>query len=608
MPGAHPFTAIFGGLGYSAYALGADGHLYAWGNNSAGQLGDGTTTSRNRPVQVHETGLLPAALPFVSVSTGAETAIALGSDGYVYAWGRNDFGQLGDGTTIDRLLPTRIDDTLLPSGALPFTAVAGGGINGYALGSDGHAYAWGNNGDGQLGDGTITGRSRPGLVLDGAIPSTAHLTEIGGGSMSGYALDGDGNAYAWGRNNSGQLGDGTQTSRSTPVLVSFHRPRYRSATSAPASPAPTHWAPTGCPMGGDPTGRAPSATAPSSTAPFLWRACRAPCRAACRSSPAAAAIRRSHWDRDGHAYTSGSGTVGQLGNGTFTDSVVPVRVFDDVTVTGVTFAGVAGTGLSQAGGSWSVQAPAAAPGTCGPVDVVVTWTQLGATHTDTYPGGFVYGTAPAITAQPASDTIPNGGTFTATVGVTGDRAPAIKWQSSTDGGATWIDVPGAIGTTLTAPGLTSTIDYQAVATNCFGAAYAATSNTVTATVLPPAHTVAFDSAGGGSVPSQTVAYGSPAAAPTPAPARSGYTLDGWFTAATGGAQWNFSNPVTADLALYAHWAAVVAPVVPSRGALPKLALTGSDIMLPGIATAVVLLAIGGLLLVVARRRDARRSR
>ncbi len=217
-------------------------------------------------------------------------------------------------------------------------------------------------------------------------------------------------------------------------------------------------------------------------------------------------------------------------------------------MTGVSFGGVAGTGVTQSGGTWSVQTPASG-GVCGPVDVVVAWTQLSVVHSATYFGGYFYGTVPSITAQPASDTILYDATFTATVGVAGDTAPTVQWQSSTDGGTIWTDVPGATGTTLTAPNVTVPTEYRAVATNCFGAGDAATSNAATANLQT---TVTFDSRGGSTVAPQTVDYNTTASVPVP-PTRTGYAFDGWYTATTGGTLWDFATPITSDTTVYAQW-------------------------------------------------------
>jgi len=103
---------------WAAYAIGSDGKLYAWGDNSSGELGNGGTTSSDTPVVVS----LPAGVTPTAVSAAQGAAYAIGSDGNLYAWGTNAYGNLGDGETSDSDTPVVVS---LPSGVTP-TAVSGG--------------------------------------------------------------------------------------------------------------------------------------------------------------------------------------------------------------------------------------------------------------------------------------------------------------------------------------------------------------------------------------------------------------------------------------------------------------------------------------------------
>ncbi len=189
-------------------AIGSDGNLYAWGDNRVGQLGDGTTTSRNTPVRV----ILPSGVSAVSVAAGFEHSLAIGSDGNLYAWGYNSSGQLGDGTKTDRNTPVQV---FLPSG-VSAVSVSAGDSHSFAIGSDGNLYAWGNNSIGQLGDGTTTSRNTPVQVI---LPSGVSAVSVAAGNLHSFAISSDGKLYAWGDNGVGQLGDGTTTDRNTPVQV-----------------------------------------------------------------------------------------------------------------------------------------------------------------------------------------------------------------------------------------------------------------------------------------------------------------------------------------------------------------------------------------------------
>lgn len=188
------------GTGYTAIALGIyhcialkGSTLYAWGYNKDGQLGDGTNTNRSSPTLIG-TG-------FTEISAGGAHSFAL-KGSTLYAWGYNREGQLGDGTTVNRITPT-----LIGSG---YTAIAANGAHSLAL--KGNAlYAWGDNGYGQVGDSTVADRSTPTLIGTG-------FTVIAAGDHHSLALKGN-VLYAWGNNEDGQLGDGTNTNRNTPFPI-----------------------------------------------------------------------------------------------------------------------------------------------------------------------------------------------------------------------------------------------------------------------------------------------------------------------------------------------------------------------------------------------------
>ena len=185
-------------------ALKADGSLWAWGHNNYGQLGDGTTTPSPVPVHIGtDTG-------WTAVTAGFDHTLALKSDGSLWAWGANYYGQLGDGTFDNSAhsIPVHIGtDT-------DWTAVTAGFDHTLALKSDGSLWAWGANYYGQLGDGTTTPRSSP-----NRIGAENNWIAIAAGSYHTMALKSDGSLWAWGYNGHGQLGDGTTTSSSVPVRI-----------------------------------------------------------------------------------------------------------------------------------------------------------------------------------------------------------------------------------------------------------------------------------------------------------------------------------------------------------------------------------------------------
>lgn len=186
-----------------AVALRPDGRVWTWGSNNFGQIGDGTSQSRPTPTLVNGISNV------MDVATGHYHTLALRSDGTAWAWGYNVLGQLGDGTTTNRRMPVRIGSL---SGV---AALAGGRSMTYALLGNGTLWACGANADGQLGNGTRTTSLTP--VRVGTLTD---MVSFAGGRDHGLAVRSDGTVWAWGDNAYGQLGDGTLTDRLSPVQVS----------------------------------------------------------------------------------------------------------------------------------------------------------------------------------------------------------------------------------------------------------------------------------------------------------------------------------------------------------------------------------------------------
>lgn len=188
--------------------LTSEGNASCWGDNGFGQLGDGTESRRHTPVPV--TG----SLSFAALSAGGSHTCAVTAQGAAYCWGANSFGHLGDGTSTDRSSP------VLVNGGLSFVSVSAGGSHTCGLTTAGAAYCWGWNSKGQLGDGSQTDRSSPTLVPGGlsflSLTTGDAGSEAGGEFSCGITSTG---TYCWGRNFSGQLGDGSGETQLTPVPV-----------------------------------------------------------------------------------------------------------------------------------------------------------------------------------------------------------------------------------------------------------------------------------------------------------------------------------------------------------------------------------------------------
>ena len=210
---AHAMTADLAAAGRPAAAglaaAGtATGPLRAWGGNQSGQLGDGSTDPSDVPVRVQ----LPSGTKVTQARAGCFHTVALTSKGHVLAWGDNSLGQLGNGSTVSSDTPVRAK---LPSGT-KVTAVRAGCRFSLALTSKGHVLAWGDNTDGQFGNGTTTGSDTPVRVK---LAQGTTATAISAGKDFGLARTAKGHALAWGENSLGELGNGTTVSSETPVRV-----------------------------------------------------------------------------------------------------------------------------------------------------------------------------------------------------------------------------------------------------------------------------------------------------------------------------------------------------------------------------------------------------
>ncbi len=191
--------------GHTCARLG-DGTIRCWGSNLAGQLGDGTFVNRSSPTVV------PGLSDVVDLSLGSDHSCARLVDGTVRCWGENLSGQLGDGTTLRRSSPTAV-----PGLGGVIVASAGGDASGghtCVLLEGGEVRCWGRNAFGQLGDGSTTSRPTPTAVL-----GPSGVVELGAGDSHTCARMGDGTMRCWGSNFYGQLGDGSTINRVTPTAV-----------------------------------------------------------------------------------------------------------------------------------------------------------------------------------------------------------------------------------------------------------------------------------------------------------------------------------------------------------------------------------------------------
>ena len=198
---ASPWSARLSASQTHSVAIKPDGSVWGWGLNEYGELGDGTTITHFLPVASVMTGA-------TQISTGWYHTLAVRSDRTAWAWGYNGYGNLGDGTNTNRPTPVQVQ---LLTGVI---GVAAGQYHSVAVKSDGTVWGWGYNGYGELGDGTTTERTSPvqAILLTGAI-------QVAAGSNHSLALKSDGTVWAWGYNGNGELGDGTTASKTSAVQV-----------------------------------------------------------------------------------------------------------------------------------------------------------------------------------------------------------------------------------------------------------------------------------------------------------------------------------------------------------------------------------------------------
>ena len=211
-------VAIAAGYNHSL-ARCADGAVVTWGNNAYGQLGNNTLNNSNVPVNITTFGELNGRTVLFLVG-GSEHSIGLCSDGSLVSWGRNNYGQLGNGDLINSGLPLVVDASDVLAGKV-ITAIATGDWHTLALCSDGTLAAFGRNNNGQLGNNSTTDSPVPvrGVTATGTLFNKT-ITALGGSNAHSLALCADGTLAAWGSNNNGQLGnDLTITSSNVPIAV-----------------------------------------------------------------------------------------------------------------------------------------------------------------------------------------------------------------------------------------------------------------------------------------------------------------------------------------------------------------------------------------------------
>ena len=201
-----------------------EGKIYTWGRNAYGELGDGTTTNKNKPICISDLNNALKGKNIVKILNSSYSMIVQDDTGKIYAWGDNDYGQLGDGTTTKQKVPiciSNLDNDLNGKNIIELYYNDGTGI--LARDNEGKIYTWGRNNYGLLGDGTTTNKNKPICIsnLDNDL-NGKNITKVYD-KISNYeriVQDSEGKIYTWGRNNYGQLGDGTNEDKNRPMCIS----------------------------------------------------------------------------------------------------------------------------------------------------------------------------------------------------------------------------------------------------------------------------------------------------------------------------------------------------------------------------------------------------
>ena len=300
------------------------GNLWTWGMASNGQLGDNTTTSKYTPVTT-----LAGGANWKQVAGGREHIAAIKTDGTLWTWGQNTNGKLGDNTTTNRSTPVT---TFV--GGTNWKQVFSASNNTAAIKTDGTLWTWGGNSDGQLGDNTNTQRLTPVTTFAGG----TNWKQVSCGGYHTSAIKTDGTLWTWGGNSSVQLGNNTNTNRSTPVTTFAGGTNWKQVACGRFHTTAIKTDGTLWTWGANFRGSLADNTTTDRRTPVTtfaggtnWK------QVSCADYPTAAI------KTDGTLWTWGSNDYGQLGNNTGTSFIASIPV--------TTFAG--GTNWKQVGFSGS---------------------------------------------------------------------------------------------------------------------------------------------------------------------------------------------------------------------------------------------------------------
>ncbi len=310
-----PVQTIAGGTNWKQVASGSshtaaiktDGTLWSWGYNAAGNLGDNTAISKSSPVQT-----VTGGTNWRQVSGGSYYTAAIKTDGTLWTWGSNGFGNLGDNTTTNKSSPVQ---TI--AGGTTWRQVATGSSHTAAIKTDGTLWLWGVNPYGGLGDNTSVNKSSPVQT----VAAGTNWRQVACGTDHTAAVKTDGTLWAWGYNSTGQLGDNTSVNKSSPVQTIAGGTNWRQVACGANHTAAIKTDGTLWLWGWDSNGQLGDNTTASKSSPVQtvtggtnWR------QVSCGSANHTAAIKT-----DGTLWTWGYNSFGNLGDNTTTNKSSPIQ-------------------------------------------------------------------------------------------------------------------------------------------------------------------------------------------------------------------------------------------------------------------------------------------
>lgn len=304
--------------GAHACAVDTGGRLHCWGSSQSGQVGDARVFQTSTAVSIAESGAL-AGVKLTAVSAGDMHSCALSSSGGVRCWGANDEGQLGNGNRNSSPLPVVVD-----LAGKSMQSIGTGHWHTCGLSTDGQVYCWGGGGNGQLGVAGVSQSSTP-VPVTGL--SDKQLTSLAVGSAHTCALDSDGMAYCWGAGNQSQLGNGgNDVVNPTPVRVVMPAGvRFTALSAGGANTCAVDTQGNGWCWGANNLGQLGAGSTTDSNVPIAVDTS-GELKGHSLSSITTGSGVSCGLDHAGRAYCWGLGSHGFLGNGTTTNSSVPVSV------------------------------------------------------------------------------------------------------------------------------------------------------------------------------------------------------------------------------------------------------------------------------------------